>query len=288
MNLLFDSFWRAVVYCLHPRVIFLSLLPLGVLTLLGLALGYFFWGDTVNAVRLWLENSGLFGPLLDWFTRLGLQPLRTAAAPLVVIAIATPVLIVLVLLLVAVAMTPALVTYVSKRRFSTLERRGDGALWRSLLWSVSTSVVALVLLLISLPLWLVPPLIMILPPLIWGWLTYRVMSFDALADHANSQERRLIFKEHRSALLAIGILTGYLGAMPSLMWAMGAMAAVFAVILFPIALWLYTLVFAFSSLWFSHYCLAALAQHRETIAHTAIVEAKTELLTQTEEINHVK
>jgi hypothetical protein len=37
---------------------------------------------------------------------------------------------------------------------------------------------------------------------------------------------------------------------------------VFAVILLPVMLWLYTLVFAFSSLWFIHYCLAALDQHR--------------------------
>ncbi len=40
MNLLFDSFWRAVVYCLHPRVILLSLLPLLLMVPLALGLGY--------------------------------------------------------------------------------------------------------------------------------------------------------------------------------------------------------------------------------------------------------
>jgi hypothetical protein len=30
------------------------------------------------------------------------------------------------------------------------------------------------------------------------------------------------------------------------------------VILVPLAIWIYTLVFAFASLWFAHYCLAAL------------------------------
>ena len=29
-------------------------------------------------------------------------------------------------------------------------------------------------------------------------------------------------------------------------------------VLVPLAIWIYTLVFAFSSLWFAHYCLAAL------------------------------
>jgi hypothetical protein len=35
------------------------------------------------------------------------------------------------------------------------------------------------------------------------------------------------------------------------------------VILMPVAIWLYTLVFAFSSLWFAHYSLAALEQLRQ-------------------------
>jgi hypothetical protein len=36
-----------------------------------------------------------------------------------------------------------------------------------------------------------------------------------------------------------------------------------APILVPAAIWIYTLVFAFSSLWFAHYLLAALEQVRE-------------------------
>ena len=37
-----------------------------------------------------------------------------------------------------------------------------------------------------------------------------------------------------------------------------------APILVPVAIWLYALVFAFSSLWFAHYTLAALEQLRKT------------------------
>ena len=42
----------------------------------------------------------------------------------------------------------------------------------------------------SLPLWLIPPLVLVVPPLIWGWLTYRVFSFDVLSLHASRDERR--------------------------------------------------------------------------------------------------
>nr|MBP8230576.1 EI24 domain-containing protein [Xylophilus sp.] len=120
-----------------------------------------------------------------------------------------------------------------------------------------------VALVVSLPLWLVPPLILVLPPLIWGWLTYRVMSFDALAEHASVEERHLLVREHRAYLVGMGVLCGYLGAAPSIVWASGALFAAAFVILVPIAIWIYALIFAFSSLWFSHYCLAALQLQRE-------------------------
>jgi hypothetical protein len=112
------------------------------------------------------------------------------------------------------------------------------------------------------PLWLIPPLVLILPPLIWGWLTYRVMSFDALAEHASPEERVTLLRAHRLPLLCIGVLCGYLGAAPSIVWASGLLFAAAFFVLVPIAIWIYTLVFAFSALWFAHYCLDALAQLR--------------------------
>jgi Etoposide-induced protein 2.4 (EI24) len=288
MKLLLDSFWRAAMYCLHPRVMMLSLLPLFLLTVVGCVLGYFFWSGTVEYTRLWLEGSGFFSTILDWLTRFGMQSLRAAAAPFVVIALATPILVFVVMFMVALMMTPALISLVSARRFASLAKTdsGLGRAVHSVGWTLASTLIAAVLMLVSIPFWFIPPLVMILPPLIWGWLTYRVMSFDALCVHASSEERKTIMKEHRGALLFIGIVAGYLGAMPSLIWAMGAMAAVFAVILLPIALWLYTLIFAFSSLWFIHYCLMALEQHRASQTPVAPVEEIKKIEIKTEEITH--
>ena len=50
MSLLFDSFWRAVAYCVHPRVIALSFLPLILMVGLSFVLGYFFWEPAVAAI----------------------------------------------------------------------------------------------------------------------------------------------------------------------------------------------------------------------------------------------
>jgi hypothetical protein len=260
--LLLDSFWRALAYCLHPRVVLLSLMPLALMILLWLTLGYFFWEPAIDGVRAGLEGSTLLSTVWGWFESLGIAGLKTVVAPLVVIFAATPVIVMLSLLLVAFLMTPALVSLVARRRFPELARERGASWMAGLFWALGSLLLACVALVISIPLWLVPPLILVLPPLIWGWLTYRVMAFDALAEHASTDERREIFRRHRLPLLIMGLLTGYLGAAPSLVWASGALFAAAFVILAPLAIWIYTFIFALSSLWFTHYCLGALQQLR--------------------------
>jgi hypothetical protein len=64
------------------------------------------------------------------------------------------------------------------------------------------------------------------------------------------------------SLLGMGVITGMMGAAPSLVWASGALFVAAFVILVPLAIWIYTLVFAFASLWFAHYALSALHDMR--------------------------
>ncbi len=263
MHKLLDAFWRAAMYCLHPRVIALSVLPLVIMAVVSLGLGYFYWEAAISAVRSNLESFALLDTMVGWLERLGLSNLRVVLAPVLLLFLAIPVIVIVSLLFVSIFMTPAMVALVAERRFAGLERKKGGSLLASVLWSLGSTLLAAIALVLSIPLWLVPPLILILPPLIWGWLTYRVMSYDALVDHASSEERRQIFKEHRGSLLAIGIISGYLGAAPSIIWASGAMFVALAPVLVPVAIWIYTLVFAFSSLWFSHYTLNALDQLRK-------------------------
>ena len=111
---------------------------------------------------------------------------------------------------------------------------------------------------VSLPLWLLPPLAVVLPPLIWGWLTYRVLVFDTLADFATPAERETLMQAHRTPLLTMGVLVGYLGAAPAALWALGVLALALAPFILLLSVWIYTLVFAFAALWFAHYLLPAL------------------------------
>jgi hypothetical protein len=278
MNLLFDSFWRALAYGLKPRVILLSFLPLLLMTGLALGVGNFYWDSLLASVRLWLESSTLMGSMTGWMQSFGMGDLKAVLAPLIVIFAVTPLIVVLSLMVVSLLMAPALTLLVAKNRFPSLERKRGGSLLASLWWSLVSTLLALVALVVSVPLWLIPPLILILPPLIWGWLTYRVMAFDALAEHANTEERREIFRRHRISLLGIGLFCGYLGAAPSLIWASGVLLVAAFVVLVPLAIWLYTMVFAFASLWFAHFCLAALHLLREERARAAAAPTPPDVL----------
>jgi hypothetical protein len=258
MKLLIDSFWRAALYCLYPKVIGLSLLPLLLVVAVSGGLGWLYWDVAVTFVRGWLDASSWLDVVWRWFEGVGLPNLKTVVAPLLVIFSFTPLVVVASLLAVSFFMTPALTRMVADRRFTGLQRKNGGSLLMSLWWTFFSMVLALGALVITLPMWLVPPLALVLPAFIWGWLTYRVMAFDVLAEFASADERHALMARHRMSFLAMGVVTGLMGAAPSLVWASGALFAAAFVILVPVAIWIYTLVFAFSSLWFAHFALAAL------------------------------
>ncbi len=274
MRNVFDAFWRAVAYCLHPRMMLWSLLPLLLAgSTMGL-LGWAYWESAIAAVRGALEQWSLVAAMLQWLDAVGAAQLRTLMAPMIVVALMVPLVVIASLLLVAVFMAPAVVGLVAARRFPQLERRHGAAWWQGLLWSLACTLAALLALAFSVPLWLVPPLVLVLPPLIWGWLTYRVLGFDVLAAHASPAERRLILRGHRWPLLAMGVACGYLGAVPSLLWALsaGAAALIFAPLLVLVSVWLYTLVFAFAALWFAHFALAELQRLRGADAAVPVLQ----------------
>ena len=278
MRLLLDSFWRALGYCLMPRVMLLSLLPLLMLLVVALSWGYFYWQPTQDWVRDILASWQLLQSMMDWMQAHGAGDLQSVLVPLVVIFAVTPMLVVMTLLAVSLMMGPALVDLVVQRRFSHLALKHGGSTLTSLVWTLGSTLAALLAMVITLPLWVVPPLMFLIPPLIWGWLSYRVMVFDALAVHASREERLVIGRKHRGWLLLIGVLTGYLGALPSLVWASGALFAAAFVVLIPMAIWIYAVVFAFTALWFTHYSLGALESLRAQ-SDTVVVGASVPLPT---------
>lgn len=146
MRLLLDSFWRSVAYCMHPRVIVLSLLPLGLMVLLAALFGYFYWDATVAWTREALDAWPLLSSFWGWIGRLFSGDVTAVLAPMVVVIAATPLIVVVSLLIVAGFMAPPLTRLVADRRFPSLEQKrappssaASSARWASPCWRCSRS-----------------------------------------------------------------------------------------------------------------------------------------------------
>ena len=262
MRLVMLTFGRAILSQLHPRMLLLTILPFVLsLVLWGLAL-WLGLQPLIDWLHGYFVDNNLFqaaSSVLGWF---GLGAIKTVLVPLIAMWLLLPLMVVTALVFVGVIAMPAVARHVSARRFPQLAQKHGGSLAGSLGVSLGSFLVFTLAWLVTLPLNAVPPLAFVVQPVLWGWLTYRVMAYDALAEHASADERRLLMRTHRWPLLTIGIAAGAMGAAPTLLWLGGALSVILFPLLAGVSIWLYVLVFVFSGLWFQHYVLEALARLR--------------------------
>jgi hypothetical protein len=95
-----------------------------------------------------------------------------------------------------------------------LERRRGGSVAGSVWNGVAALGGMAALFLISLPLWLLPPLWPLIPLAIFAWGNQRLLRYDALAEHADAAEMARLFGERRGALLTLGLLFALLAYVP--------------------------------------------------------------------------
>ncbi|AOJ01455.1 hypothetical protein WS70_06120 [Burkholderia mayonis] len=269
MNDLLRSFGRALASALHPRMLWLTFMPFIVAAVLWGVVLWFVWQPLVDAARAALDGFALTALLYKFFAAIGASQLHAVVAPFVVVSLAIPLIVLTVLLLIATLSMPAVVTQLSKRQFASLEMKRGGSWFGSVFNSLWAALASIVLLIVTVPLWLIPPFFALLPPVIWGWLTYRVMTYDALALHASVDERRALVRKHRWPLLGIGVASGLLGTVPTFIW----VSSIWMMVLFPFVaaamIWVYAFILVFSALWFGFYCLRALQDQRAAAAASA-------------------
>lgn len=266
MRSILIAFGRALYSQLHYRMLLLTLVPFVFAVVLWGVVLYFGLQPVIDAVqRLFMENEGfkIAGNLL---AKVGLSSLKTLIVPLIVMWVLLPLMIVSALIFIALFAMPVIVKHVASRHYPALQERKGGSFWGSLWMGISSILLFVVLWIVTLPLSAIPPLAFLTQMVLWGWLTCRVFSYDALSDHASAQERKDILRLHRWPLLVIGAITGMFGVAPTVLWLGGA--------LFPplagIAIWLHVLVFIFAGLWFQYYCLEALDKFRAADASAVL------------------
>lgn len=263
MEQVFKSFGLALVGTMHPKMLWLSLRPFLIVSVLWGCFIWITWTPALEMLSIFLTTSIFTSWIQDGLIWAGFENARAWIAPLFFVMLLIPLISISLLVFIAITTVPSIVKMLTRQHiYKDIEKKKGGGLLGSFIYTIWSALICLALVMLTLPVWWIPPLVAVLPPLLWGWLTMRLMSYDVLAEHASSQERDTLLHQHRWPLLAMGIISGMLGAVPTFFWATSALALVLFPIVSFVALWIYSLIFVFAALWFAHYLFEALKELR--------------------------
>lgn len=195
----FEIAARAARDLLRPDMLFHALWPPVLAFLLWSVAAWFAW----QPAAAWIVKE-----MPDWSWLAWLGPWLAHAAVFMVFA---PLVYFTALLLVATFALPRMMVLIAERDYPDVSRQGSAAaaLWGSLWNTLVAGAIFVAGWLLTLPLLLIPGMLFVLP-LFWAaWLNQRAFRFDALAEHAQPQERMALIDRERGNLY-LGGLTGAL------------------------------------------------------------------------------
>ncbi|HEV8106137.1 MAG TPA: EI24 domain-containing protein [Burkholderiales bacterium] len=196
---------------LHPRMLWLMVWPM----LVSLV----FWGAVAAAFweRLAVALAALFQRWLEpaaGFLHLDLGGATVLAAYVVLVLLLVPLVYLTALFILGAFGMQKMVDHVAQRSFPALERRRGGGVAGSVWNGVAALGGMALLFLVSLPLWLLPPVWPLIPLAIFAWANQKLLRYDALGEHADAAEMARLFRERRGALLTLGLLFALLAYVP--------------------------------------------------------------------------
>lgn len=130
------------------------------------------------------------------------------------VVLALPIIYVTAAFLVAAIALPMMADKVAATDYADIARRNGGSQVGSV-WNALTSVLQfLVLLVLSLPLWLIPGVGLIISLLLTAWLNQRAFRYDALMAHADGREMKELPATQASGLFGVGLLGAVMAHVP--------------------------------------------------------------------------
>lgn len=250
-----NSYLAALRSQLQPRMLLTILLPVLVavvafvlvytLFFSGIKTALIQWLDAqapIQQTNIWLENaaahSATIATVMSWLS------MKSFFATIFAMGIMLPFIAVVVFAVMAFAIMPIVVAHLRTTHYGYLIRAGRHAGSYSMLNALKVVLIFCFGWLLTLPLWLIPPFAVLLPIFWWGYAFKGLLGADALATHANSLERRLLFQQYRWDYWLLGLSLVGLSVVPFL-W-----------VVLPV----------FSALLFAHFSLQALSSLRSETA----------------------
>lgn len=202
---------RAFASTLHPRMILLMIWPLAVALLLWGVAAIAFGAQTVAWLQGHIATSSVARWVSQWFP---FEPVAAVLGWAVLLILFVPLVIVTASFIVGVFGMPAMVDHVARNYYPHLTRENGGTIVGMVSNAVMALLVFLLLSLVSLPLWFIPLLWPILPVLLMGYFNQRMFRYDALSEHANRDEMRLLFKRYMGPMYGLAIILALIAQIP--------------------------------------------------------------------------
>ncbi len=216
MHRALTAFGRAVVSQLHPKMLALLVVPFLLAIVFWVLTAWLIWTPLTGWLQGWMFDGGFMARVDGWAATYGLRGLRDWLAALVALLVVVPVMFATAVVLIAIFAMPIVVRHLGGGPWRDVERLGSMSVVASVWNAVSASLLFVAAYLVSMPLWLIPPLALVLPWLCWSWLTARVMRFDSLVEHASTAERREAIATRRREYYLLALLVTALNYVPPL------------------------------------------------------------------------
>jgi len=196
---------------LHPRILWLMIWPVLVALAFWGAMALVFWGQLVlwlsEIVRQWVQTATFF---ISWDA----SDVAVFATKALILVMLVPIVQLTALLILGIFGMPAMVNHVAERRFPQLARRQGGSFGGSI-WNGVVALLGMLLIgLLTIPLWVFPPLWPLIPVAIMAWVNQRILRYDALAEHADAAEMQRTFSERRGGLYLLGAVLALVAYVP--------------------------------------------------------------------------
>ncbi|MFI4923367.1 MAG: EI24 domain-containing protein [Burkholderiales bacterium] len=196
----------------HPKILGLTLLPVLLAFVFWGGLSWWFWQDWVIGVGHLLAQT----PLDEYLMRYEIHWLAASVTTVLLILLLFPAVLVTALLVTSVFAMPVMVKHVGARNYPRLEQKHSGTVLGSLWNALVATVIFILLWLVTLPFWLFGLPAVVLPVLLSAYLSQRLFRYDALAEHASTDEFERVLERSGIRLYVLGAILALIQFVPVL------------------------------------------------------------------------
>lgn len=203
------AFSRAFNDLFQFKVLWIVIWPVLAASMLWLTLGIIFW----NTFSDWITEGLLLIGMQNWLESINTEWIATFFQVSLYFILFLLLVVVTTLIITAIFSMPALIRLVASRYYPELKYKHGGNMAGNLINAMIALVVFIIIWIITIPLWIIG-IGVVVPFIAAAYLNQQLFRYDALSEHANRQELKILLKTDRKLLWSLGLLTGSLQLIP--------------------------------------------------------------------------